>query len=88
MTVPQSPQKLFKCPDTHCDYTNVINDYVIKHMKTVHNMQLESEENEAEKSESDNLDLYTHGSIKKFKGIFFTESIIKSSNFGEMNGYQ
>ena len=81
MTVPQSPQKLFKCPDTHCDYTNVINDYVIKHMKTVHNMQLESEENEAEKSESENLDLYTPGSIKKFKGIFFHRIYYKIQQF-------
>ena len=44
-------------------------------------MQLESEENEAEKSESDNLDLYTHGSIKKFKGIFFHRIYYKIQQF-------
>merc|ERR1711879_414535 len=30
-------KKQFKC--TECDYTNLINDYVVKHMKTAHPKQ-------------------------------------------------
>ena len=31
------PKKQFKCSE--CDYSNIINDYVIKHMKTAHPKQ-------------------------------------------------
>ena len=72
MTVPQSPQKLFKCPDTHCDYTNVINDYVTTHVKNVHSVQLETEEIE-KKSVSENLGIDTPESSKNFKGNYFIE---------------
>jgi hypothetical protein len=36
---PKIQTKLFKCDE--CEYTNVINDYVICHMKTVHNLKTE-----------------------------------------------
>ena len=41
---PKTPTKLFKCSD--CEYTNVINDYVLNHMKTVHKLKTaDNEEN-------------------------------------------
>ena len=49
---PKTPTKLFKCSD--CEYTNVINDYVLNHMKTVHKLKTaDNEENSKETFENE-----------------------------------